>query len=157
MGAGGREGGSSPASLPSPGFLGAAPLALRGGSAGCAAPSRDGGSGKRRGGGWWDGRDIPLNEQLVAWPPFRTGGLILPAGATQPRSLVAKLGGGGGESRAGAALGSAAPGSSPRLCAGLATRTGLKPPPPRGKGVPPALGWRPRHIGVNRAAAGRSS
>lgn len=45
-----------------------------------------------------------------------------------------------------------------RLCAGPAARTGPKfPPTAPGQGVPPALGWRPRHTGVNRAAAGRSS
>lgn len=64
-----------------------------------------GGSGERRG--------DPLSELLVAWPPFRAGGLILPAGTTRPRRLVAKGAGGG---KAGEALGSAAPAALRARC-----------------------------------------
>lgn len=60
----------------------------------------------------------PLNEPLVVRSPFRTGGLILPAVTTQPRSLVVKRGGGGrpeaAPPRAGDAVGAGRAAEAPR-------------------------------------------
>lgn len=102
-----RSRGPGPRHCPAGAPRGALPRPPEGGDAG-------GGSGERRG--------DSFSELLVAWPLFRAGGLILPAGTTQPRRLVAK--GAGGEGWRSALL--RRPGRPPQLRAGLAARTGPK-------------------------------
>lgn len=96
------------------------------------------GAGRARG-------EAPFNEQLVTWPPFRAWGLILPAGASQPRSVVAKLGRDGLVQRSG-------PLPWPLSVALHWARCSDGAEVPAGR-----ESWRPRHTGVNRAVAGRSS
>lgn len=70
----------------------------------------------------------PLSELLVAWPPFRAGGLILPAGTTQPRRLVEK--GVGGRLVQRSAPPPRPPSAAPR---GARCPNGSEVPPGRGR------------------------
>lgn len=116
---GGRGRGEQPSIPPGAPVPGAA-----GAPRGALPQGLDGGSGERRGG-------PPPRELRIAGPPFRAGGLLLPAGTTRSRSLVAKR----GRSRAGAALASPAPRPPEAALRRASCPDGAEiPPPPPGRG-----------------------